>query len=213
MRYYGQFNPPLDQLLHERYFVELRDGVFFESGATDGVMESTCKFFEESMHWSGINIEPVPFLFQQLSLNRPQARNLNLALSNADGEATFTHAVHPVHGLQFGNGSLKHSTAHLDDLLRQGCKFLQFPVRTARYDELVNELADSGALSRLDLMVLDVEGHELEALEGMREARLLPRVLCVESTISDRATLHAAVEALGYTFDVTMHNNSVFVRN
>lgn len=212
MTYYGQFTPPLDQLLHERYFRDVHGGVFLECGATDGVMESTCKFFEESMSWTGINIEPVPFLFEQLAVNRPHTSNLNLALSSQAGEATFTHAVHPLYGAQFGNGSLRHSDAHLRDLVGQGCQFQRFPVRTARYDEIINALLDEHALTRLDLMVLDVEGHELEALEGMRGARLLPRVLCVESTISDRNRLHEAVAALGYDFDVTMHNNSVFVR-
>jgi|GEM_PF-4885177 len=47
MKYYGQFHPPLDQLLHERYFGDCRGGVFLECGATDGVMESTCKFVEK----------------------------------------------------------------------------------------------------------------------------------------------------------------------
>ena len=103
MKFYGQFSPPLDKLLYERYFLNKHSGFFLECGATDGVTESTCKFFEESMKWTGINIEPVPFLFERLIRNRPKAHNLSIALSDRDGKATFTHAVHPLHGWLFGN--------------------------------------------------------------------------------------------------------------
>ena len=213
MKYYGQFNPPLDQLLHERYFRSANGGVFIECGATDGVSESTCKFFEESMGWTGINIEPVPYFFQKLELNRPHSTNLNLALSDEQGTASFSHAIHPVHGWHFGNGSLKHSSQHMDDLIQQGCDFVQFQVNTLNYKDLVETLVGKGLLPRLDLMVLDVEGHELQVIKGMRNALVFPRVLCVESTISDADTLRHELEDLGYQFDVKMHNNSVFVRN
>lgn len=213
MKYYGQFSPPLDKLLYERYFLNKHSGFFLECGATDGVTESTCKFFEESMKWTGINIEPVPFLFERLIRNRPKAHNLSIALSDRDGKATFTHAVHPLHGWLFGNGSLKHSEAHLDDLLTQGCSFSQFEVTTMTYPTMLKQVSPNSVLPALDLMILDVEGHELQVVSAMRDASVLPTVFCVESTISDSEALRSAVEALGYHFDITMHNNSVFLRN
>jgi hypothetical protein len=43
-QYYGQFDPPLDRVLHERYFLGRRRGVFVECGAFDGHLECSCKF-------------------------------------------------------------------------------------------------------------------------------------------------------------------------
>jgi len=211
MKFHGQFDPPLDQLLYERYFAGRRNGVFLECGALDGLLESTCRFFEESMGWSGINVEPVPFLFERLLQNRPRGLNLNVALSDRPGTARFTHAVHPVHGWRFGNGSLQHTPSHRAQLEQGGCEFVEFDVRTLSFAELAGTLLPRGIFSCIDLMVLDVEGHEMAVLRGMHGARLLPRVLCVESGITDPAALCLAAQELGYQYDIDLHNNSLFV--
>ena len=70
MRYYGQLS--LDKVIHETFFPEKRNGFFVECGAYDGLGESTCKFFEETMGWTGLNIEPVPYTFDRLVVNRTE---------------------------------------------------------------------------------------------------------------------------------------------
>ena len=90
--YYGQLK--IDQYLHTTFFQNVRGGFFIECGACDGVLASTCKFFEDSMGWTGINIEPAPPLFKLLQKKRPKSSNLNIALSDTDTVRTFTHAIH-----------------------------------------------------------------------------------------------------------------------
>lgn len=209
MRFYGQFTPPQDQVLFDTYFRDSPPGVFMECGAFDGVSESSCLFFEESLGWTGVNIEPVPFVFERLRVNRPKACNIHAALSDHCGEGRFTHAIHPVHGVWFGNGSLSHSRAHREDLDTQGCRFESFNVPLITYREV---LRISG-LTRLDLFVLDVEGHELEAIAGMDGADALPRVLCVEYGMIDVAVLDSRLTALGYSRDRVVHNNLVYLRS
>ena len=104
-KFYGQFNPPVDKFIFERYFPEPNiRGVFVECGAFDGVTECSCKFFEETLGWSGINIEPVPWVYEKLCLNRPDAKNFNLALSNHSGKSVFQAVKHPVLGLDSAMG-------------------------------------------------------------------------------------------------------------
>lgn len=59
---------------------------------------------------------------------------------------------------------------------------------------------DFMGLTRLDVMKVDVEGMEIEVLEGSRQtvARHLP-ILVVEHIKSDRAALHAYFESFGYS--------------
>jgi FkbM family methyltransferase len=209
MKYYGQFNPPQDQVLFETYFRDGAAGVYMECGAFDGITESSCFFFEESLGWSGINIEPVPFVFERLRVNRPKAYNVHAALSDHAGEAQFSHAIHPIHGAWFGNGSLAHSRSHRKDLDAQGCRYESFNVPLITYREV---LRNSG-LTRLDLFVLDVEGHELEAIAGMQGADVLPRVFCVEYGMVDLAQLDSTLSALGYRRDRVVHNNMVYLRS
>lgn len=205
--YYGQFG--LDKFLFERYFQNKRDGFFVECGALDGNLESTCKFFEESLGWRGMNIEPVPPMFQKLKENRPNSINVNVALSNNDVKSIFKHAVHPQLGLRFGNGSLNHNQKHMEDLIRQKCTFVEYEVQCLKFSSL---WADSK--EEIDLFVLDVEGHEISALEGIVKIKesSLPKVFCIEYP---HAGLENISNILGskYKFDVIKNNNAIYLKN
>ena len=67
--YYGQFEPPVDKIIHERYFPNKYNGTFLEAGSFDGITECSAKFFEENYNWKAINIEPLPHIFEQLKKN------------------------------------------------------------------------------------------------------------------------------------------------
>jgi FkbM family methyltransferase len=205
-KFYGQWNPPVDRVLYERYFLGVRDGFFIEAGAFDGELECSCKFFEESMGWSGINIEPTPFNYDLLVRNRPQSTNLRLALSDARGTATFTQAVHPKRGQHFGNGSLAHTDGHRDLLIKDGCAFEQFPVPTITYGDLIAEQR----VKRVDLMVLDVEGHEAAVIAGMIGCEVLPQVLCMEHGHRGVDGTTKMLAPLGYVYDFSSFNNSFY---
>jgi FkbM family methyltransferase len=181
--YYGQFG--IDQFLHETFFTNKRDGFFVECGATDGVLETTCKFFEDSLGWTGINIEASPPLYEMLIQNRPKCINWNIGLSNQDGIATFTHAISPDMGTRFGNGSLTHHPAHIADLVNQGCSFQKFQVQCKKFSQMFNPSLKE-AYREIDLFVLDIEGHECQALTGIMELgpEVLPRVFCIEHSFS-----------------------------
>ena len=209
MKFYGQFSPPQDQLLYETYFQEQKNGFFMECGAFDGVTESSCFFFEESMGWTGVNIEAVPFIYNQLVVNRPKSININLGLSSKSGIANFDQAVHPEHGQWFGNGSFSHREAHRLDLMNQGCHFISFPVQLITFRDLVRNLK----ITRLDLFVLDVEGHELDVIAGMEDAEVLPRVFCIEHGHLDNKSLDFLMIKLGYKKDRVIHNNLVYLNS
>src|SRR5262245_56341760 len=118
MRFYGQFEPPQDQIIYESYFADSEPGFFLECGAFDGMTESSCFVFEESLGWVGANVEASPAIYPLLVKNRPKSKNIFAALSDKSGEGRFLHAVHPLLGNMFGNGSLNHTPEHKTDLLR-----------------------------------------------------------------------------------------------
>jgi FkbM family methyltransferase len=212
VKFYGQFDPAVDRFLYERYFDgRQRPGVAIECGAFDGITESSCKFFEESLGWTCINIEPYPLSYDKLVANRPRATNLNAALSNVAGTHDFTAVIHPVFGADCNNGSLRHTSEHREYLDGIGCTYRQYSVPTVTYAELVAEQR----LTSVDLFVLDVEGHEREVLEGMRNApaALLPAIFCIEHGHLGVDALKPALEDLGYAFDTTSFVNSFYVRS
>lgn len=210
LQFYGQFDPPVDRFIFERYFPDVGiKGVFVECGAFDGLTECSCKFFEESMGWKAFNIEPVPWIFQQLCANRPNSVNINRALSNKSGKATFQAVQHPHSGVDCTNGSLQHTEGHKAILDELGCKLVPVEVELFTWNDFVRE----NAVERVDLLVLDVEGHELLVIEGMHGCAVLPDVICVEVGHLGSVQVVTALQALGYSYDISSHVNAFFVRN
>lgn len=209
LKFYGQFDPPLDRVLYERYFEKRRKpGVFVECGAFDGVTSATCKFFEETLGWRGVNVEPSPPIYAELVKNRPGSTNVNAALAAGAGRATFHGIVHPQYGEKCSNGSLRHHPIHKAYIDDAGWEVKPYEVETVSWCDFV---ARQG-LTRVDLFVLDVEGCELDVVAGMKGARVLPRIFCAEHGHLGVPALRAAIEPLGYRYDGSAEVNSFFVR-
>lgn len=208
MKFHGQWNPPVDEVLFQNYFSDDRRGFWIECGAAGGGAGSNCLFFEEERGWTGINIEASPSKFSILAKSRtlPTSLNLNLALSSEDGTSTFTDVL-STDGRGDENGSLRHSDLHVHELNSYGCKFSNFTVRTVTYATLVKEFS----VRAVDLLSLDVEGFEVEVLKGMNVPRdLLPKVLCIEYPYVGVEPLKSVAESLGYEFDFLSYNNAFF---
>ncbi|MCG9098030.1 FkbM family methyltransferase [Laribacter hongkongensis] len=208
-KFYGQFTPSVDQFIFERYFRDTNiKGVFVECGAFDGLTECSCKFFEESMSWKGYNIEPVPWVYKRLCDNRAASININCALSNRSGSATFQAVDHPTFGKECTNGSLAHTDAHKSLLQEGGCSFIPVEVSLMSWRDFVQQYK----LARVDLLVLDVEGHEFSVIEGMRGCEVLPDLICIEVGHLDFEEIRNQLNMLGYVYDISSHVNAFFVK-
>jgi FkbM family methyltransferase len=205
--FYGQFE--LDRVLYETFFKDKKNGFFVECGAFDGLTESTCKFFEESLNWTGCNIEPTPYAYNKLIQNRPNCINVQCALSSENKRATFTNAIHPEMGIHFGNGSLSHSDMHKDELIRTGCRFETFEVDCVQF----NELYQKHSMPDIDLFVLDVEGHEANALQGILSIpqSALPKIFCIEHTITGADVIMNLLSSY-YTYHSKHLHNAFYVK-
>jgi FkbM family methyltransferase len=200
--YYGQNG--LDKYIYETFFIGVNNGFFIECGAFDGLIESTCKFFEDSLGWTGINIEPVPTLFDKLKHNRPNCANLNLALSDKNCIAEFIHTVHS--NKDYGCGSITLSEEYKNNLITRGFLLPKFSVRCQRF-------CDLGIKNHIDLFVLDVEGHELEALSGILPTSYLPHIFCIEyNMIADGINAINSVLSDKYNFHSTYQHNVFYVK-
>ena len=71
-----------DKILYEKYFSKflLKDPIYFEAGALDGIKYSNTKFFEDTLGWSGLLVEPHPINYEQLKINRPNNFSLTILL-------------------------------------------------------------------------------------------------------------------------------------
>jgi FkbM family methyltransferase len=178
LKFYGQFTPPLDKVLYERYFSSLHNGTSIEAGAFDGITENTTYFFQKNMNWNTINIEPLPYMYEKLTSIRNTNRdiNLNIALSDTNGNATIT--VYDLHhyGINNTNASLCHTENHRKALENMSYGKKEFTIQTKTYSTVIDELK----IKKLDLFVLDVEGFEENVLRGMIGCAIIPKIFVIE---------------------------------
>jgi hypothetical protein len=77
---------------------------------------------------------------------------------------------------------------------------------------VLTEPCTRSALTRVDLLVLDVEGYELDVIAGMRGADVLPEIVCAEHGHLGVTALREALETLGYVYHGGAEVNSFFIR-
>lgn len=210
MKYYGQFDPQLDRYIHETYFPTKRDGFFIEAGAYDGIEDSNCRFFEESMEWQGINIEPDAVLFQRLCKNRPSATNLNIGLTTQERSKTHQAytSVYSSEDVRTGLGSFS-LPQPMKKHYEEGFSLSEYSVEVVSFKDMIESLN----FPRIDLFSLDVEGGELEVIDGMKGSSILPHLICVEHARVGMHNLSIALSSLEYHFHSSIHNCSFFRKN
>lgn len=156
----------------ERY-LSFDGGFFVEAGANDGYTQSNTYFLERFRKWRGVLVEPLPALYARCRRERPRSRVFRCALV-ADGYEASTAPM---------------LAANLTSLVREQ--------KSAEADEAHRQ---AGA-SRVDFLSLDVEGYELQALNGLDIERFRPRYLLVGARFSEEidrrlSPLYDAVDEL-----------------
>jgi len=208
-KFYGQFEVPVDEFILNRYFPDFNiKGVFVECGAFDGRTDSSCKFFEEYMGWTGYNFEPVPWIYEKLCKNRPNSNNYNLAMSNAVTSSTFTVVNHPDLEWDTGIGSIQHTEEAKKIWEDANCTFKDITVSLTTWSEFIK----TNQVNYVDLFVLDVEGHELSVIEGMRGCPVLPDIMCVECDKVSISDIKIKLQELGYVYDTSSFVNAFFIK-
>ncbi|MBP1091936.1 FkbM family methyltransferase [Bradyrhizobium diazoefficiens] len=122
--------------------------------------------------------------------NCHNARALWAALADVPGELSFPEPDYTQQG-SFGSFELK---------ARAGTEYIGQPIDYGQPTSTVRQIMIDGlGLERLDLLKLDLEGMEAEALDGAREtiARCRP-ILFVETIKSDGDAISAALRNEGY---------------
>lgn len=156
---------------------------FLQIGASDGVTNDPIYNYVRRYNWKGILVEPLPDVFDELKRNYSENTNLtflNVAVSVEDGKMilyylpknTIREAWHKQLA-SFNRTSLELNLKNNQELISK-IESTYVPTKS-----LQSVMRVSGQ-SKIDLMVLDVEGYEFEILKQLTTLSALPEYIFYE---------------------------------
>ncbi|HEY2253265.1 MAG TPA: FkbM family methyltransferase, partial [Planctomycetaceae bacterium] len=179
-----------EDVLLNRLFPADHRGFYVDVGASHPTTGSITAHFY-NLGWHGINVEP-SCSFNHLVHARPRDVNLQLALSDQPGAATF-YEFPEAPGLSSFNSELADLAVS-----KFGFRCVRKPVAKATLAQVCREHVQRP----IDFMTIDVEGHEREVLAGADFRQFRPRVVVVEATKPHGGeSLHECWESLLLSHD------------
>lgn len=202
MTYYSQLGQ--DRILDEEIFRGLRGGVFVDVGAYDGTKYSNTRFFEEERGWTGVCIEPLPDVFEELQKNR-RCACVRACIGDREGECRFLQVQCPQVDTAMLSGVVnQYDSRHLNRVHGEVARFggsateITVPLRT-----LQSVLVELG-IARVDFISIDTEGSEICILKTFDPAALGVQCLLVENNYDD-PQIEAILRDRGYRLFKTLH--------
>ena len=159
-----------EDLLLASFLKDVEEGFYVDVGANDPLIDSATKYFYDK-GWTGINIEPVESCFQALEKDRPNDINLQIGISDKEGELDFTE--YESSGLSTFSDEIVDEHKKADDAAK--VKSYKVPVKTLK------QVLDQHKVKKIHFLKVDVEGFEYEVLEGNDWKKYRPEVICIEA--------------------------------
>jgi len=193
-----------------RAFADAYPAAFFvEIGANDGEQHDHLRPFVLHRAWRGIMVEPVPHVFERLRRNYGTLDRVsleNVAIAERDGRLPFFYPAPPATGelarlpdWYDGIGSLSREAvvAHARHIPDIEARVVRVEVECLTYATLCRR----HGVARVDLLVIDTEGHDWEILRSLDLSGERPRLIAYEHfhlSAEDRAAARAHLERAGY---------------
>ena len=157
--------------------LDLRDGFFLEAGASNGFWQSNTYYLEKALGWSGILVEPNKQMFEICKNNRNSEKNYfyNCALvSSTYSDDTISGYFNEKDYENIMMAQIR-GIEQPDERKKRwlGKQPVYVPAKTL--NSIMEEVDQ-----KIDFLSLDVEGYELEVLDGAKIETHRPRFVCVE---------------------------------
>lgn len=183
------------------------EGFFIEVGANDGQQGDPLRRTILASRWRGIMVEPHPGAFRRLRDNYGADRRLileNAAITDHDGRVAFYEVLPPEDGSAelFGSYDLLGSLSRDVLLEHEWIADAEHRIVRSEVDCLrLESLCRKHGVERLDLLKVDIEGHDHEVVTQLGSSGHRPRVVAYEHALLTaplRERCRAIMRDLGY---------------
>ena len=204
-----------DKYLETYIFKGFKNGTFMDVGAHDGVTINNTLYFEQNCDWTGINVEPISSVYEQLVVNRPKCINLNYAVSHSNGVSEFIcnqGYTEMISGLKQNYDERHHARLESENnLMSSTTQIITVPTKR------IETICDEYNINHIHYLSIDVEGAEFDVIQSINFDKVYIDVIGFENNYEDKSVpIIEYLETKGYRvihkcIDIFMiHNQSVF---
>jgi len=176
--YFSRPYPNHDELI--KYLKNIKNGFYVECGGYDGYFQDPTYNLEKFKRWTGIIIEPVPLMYELCKKNRTKSEVYCYAAGPRIEENTRLKL------LNVGPMSIiKDAKLDYEDWASGAEKILslnrqEIDVTCLTLDNIIDNHFKKFGTRKINLLVIDVEGYELELLNGFTLEKYLPHFILIE---------------------------------
>lgn len=152
------------EFVHNEFFYNVKNKFFIDVGASNGLDGSNSSLFEFYLNWNGICIEPNKIQYDKLIKNR-KCKTYNCCVGNNDTIKEFWEIQGSISSLS----GLKetYDQRHIDRLNHEvadaGDVVIKKDIQVKKLSTIMNE----NNIKYVDYLSVDVEGAEMQVLEGI----------------------------------------------
>ncbi len=160
-------------------YINYSNGFFIECGANDGIKQSNTYYFEKNLCWKGLLIEPNFLLYQKCLINRPNSIVENYALVSKNYSlSTISGNFNCECGL---TSMITDKSDYFDDHLEKE-RLNKNKNEIINVNAItINELLLKHKIDNIDFFSLDVEGYEIDVLNGLDFTNFRPKFILIET--------------------------------
>ena len=159
-----------EEVLIRHFFQDRRDGFFLDVGCAWPIRASNTYYLEKNLGWTGIGIDALSDFAEGWAKERPESTFVSYIVTDRSGGISKFYKS-PGLGL-----------SATDRDVASGRRFgsametieLEIPMIT------IDDLLEQEGIEKLDLVSMDIEGHEPKALAGFDIERFQPELLVIE---------------------------------
>jgi FkbM family methyltransferase len=159
-----------EEIIIRDFFQDRKDGFFLDVGAAWPITGSNTYYLEKHLGWTGIGIDALADFAPDWKKLRPNSKFLvYLVTDKSGGDGKFFKSA----GLGISSTNRKHASGQWFGVNVE-------PEEISVAMTTLNDLLDREGITKVDLVSMDIEGHEFQALKGFDIERFQPELLVVE---------------------------------
>lgn len=197
-----------DKYVAEVLFPALRAATFVDIGAHDGVRFSNTYYLEKTLGWSGLAVEPIAAVYQEMAKNR-NCITINGCVSDVNGTEEFVELIG--YGRMLSGLKHKYDQRHIQRIQR----VIEQHGTTLRSSFVpcytLEALLHLHNISLIHYLSLDIEGGELDVLKSINYKKAYIKTIGVENNYGDPHLIWF-MKSVGYQHIAKVGADEFFMR-